>query len=198
MKEKDYSKIYKDRQQEMACRLNNLTRQEENWFWLVTTRQLKWYIWKFTQDQEDILEILSLTINKILNAKTKYDPSKALFTSYAHRIAHNEALNYMFLKTKEDKRSLRLDKEGEFFELTAEDNMNEIDIAKLHSLVLEEIDKLKPNLKEIAQRYLIGGEKQHELADELGINLNTMKTHVRAIKEKVSKTILKKHRDLVY
>jgi RNA polymerase sigma factor (sigma-70 family) len=198
MEKKDYDKLYKERQQEFALRLNDLTRQEENWFWEMTTRQLKWYIYKFTQNQEDILEILSITVDKIIKGQDKYKPEKALFTSWAHRIAHNEAINYVFLKNRDNKRSLRIDKDDEFFEISAEEPIEQGDIDALHAIVLEEIDKLKPTLKIIAQRYLIDGEKQHELAEELGINPNTLKTNVRAIKEQVSKRILKKHRDLVY
>lgn len=198
MEKKDYDKIYKERQQEFALRLNDLTRREEAWFWEMTTRQLKWYIYRFTQDQEDILEILSITINKIILNWDKYSPEKALFSSWCHRIAHNEAINYVFLKNRDNKRSLRLDKDDEFFEVTAEEPVDHNDIDALHQIVIEEIEKLKPNLRVIAQRYLIGGEKQHELAEELGINLNTMKTNVRAIKEQVSKRILKGNRDLVY
>jgi RNA polymerase sigma factor (sigma-70 family) len=182
MDDKDYNKIYKERQQEMACRLNTLTRREQAWFWEMTSGQLKWYIYKFTHNQEDILEILSLTINKIILNWDKYSPDKALFTSWAHRIAHNEAIAYLHYKHKDKKRSLYIDREDSYFEIEADDVVNQEDIDSLHQIVVDEINKLKPSLQVIAHRYLIAGEKQHELAEELGINLNTLKTQVRHIK----------------
>jgi RNA polymerase sigma factor (sigma-70 family) len=105
MEGKNYNKIYKERQQELALRIGELTRKEENFFWTMTCAQLRWYIYKFTQDQEDILEILSITVDKIIKGKDKYNPEKALFSSWAHRIAHNEALNYLYLKNKDKKRN---------------------------------------------------------------------------------------------
>lgn len=198
MEKKDYNKIYKQKQQDMAVRINELTRKEQAWFWDLTRAQLKWYIYKFTQDQEDIFEVLALSLNKIILGIDKYDPSKALFTSWCHRIAHNEALAYLHYKWKDKNRSLYLDKDDEFFELTADEVEDPERIDYLHKLILKEIETLSPDMKVVAVRYLIEGEKQHILAEELGINLNTLKTRVKILKKKISTKILKSHSDLVY
>lgn len=198
MKE-DHNKLYKKRQQEMALRINELTKEEADWFWKLTYNQLKWYSYKFSQDRENMLEITSLALDKIIKGKDTYLPEKALFTSWCHRILHNEALNFLYNKKKLEAHQTRIDDEDEHYQLsdeTQDEDPERVDI--LHSRVVEEIEKLPSKLKRSAELFFLAKEKQEVIAEELGVPLGTIKTRVRHAKAIISKAILKTHNDLVH
>lgn len=194
MKE-DHNKLYKKRQQEMALRINELTSLEETWFWEMTVRQLRWYVYRFSQDPEDMDEMVAITIDKIIKAKDKYDPSKSLFTSWAHRIAHNEALNFVYLKNKDLKRSIKIDADGEFLQLKIDDVDSEaVEFNGVVNWIIEAIPECLTEVEQkIAEELWLGRKKQPDLAEELQMNLNTLKTYNVRMKNKVRNHIFKKY-----
>jgi RNA polymerase sigma-70 factor (ECF subfamily) len=143
----------------------------------------KLYVWayKITQDRsvaEDIVQEFFITYwekREILD----FDPS---FLSYAYRSVYNSSMNYL----RDNERFIH------GYEITvdlADDDVESEDAQELMRLLLKAIDELPERCKKIFVMATLEKKKYKEVADLLGISVNTVKVQVskayRILKEKI-------------
>lgn len=135
--------------------------------------------------EADIEDIIQTTFTKAAKAILKggYRGESSL-TTWLYRIAHNAAIDVIeaqkrFKKTADDFTLSTTDRTGQ----TAED----------FAIETEEIITLQSNIKKLPPKYrtviemTIGGKKIIEIAKDLNINIDTIKSHIRRAKQLLRK-----------
>ncbi len=150
--------------------------------------------------------VLLNTFTNIWSKIDQYDPYYA-FSTWSYRIARNEALlskrygkkNYSLEGMQEMGINMTSKYSGlvstpdyEFFEPTAEEEMD-----RLYKIVLKEIGNLPEKYRAVLTEYHIKNQKEHEIAKNLGWNLNTVKTRKRKGKALLINSVSKNHPELV-
>jgi RNA polymerase sigma factor (sigma-70 family) len=203
------ARIEKSRLRELANNFRNLTRREESDLYYSLDKQLRFYIHRFTKDDNLKDDIMGRIWERWVLNQDKFDGDKGALSTYLHRIAHNVAIEHMFHYTKKIKTHLSTDPSysepdgrKQIVQLVSDDDgiitstkVDKMDF--LVGLVLEEIPNLKEKEAIIITRMYIDGVKQKDLVEELGINLNTIKTMARKAKSDLSFLLRRKHPHLV-
>lgn len=150
--------------------------------------------------------VLLKTFSNMWEKIDQYDPYYA-FSTWAYRIARNEALqskrygkkNYSLDGMQEMGINMTAKCSGlvstpdyEFFEPTPEEEMD-----RLYKIVLQEIGNLPEKYRIVLTDYHIKNQKEHEIAEKLGWNLNTVKTRKRKGKALLINSVAQKHPELV-
>ena len=158
------------------------------------------------EDYQTREAVLLNTFTNIWSKIEQYDPYYA-FSTWSYRIARNEALlskrygkkNYSLEGMQEmginmtSKYSVLVSTpDYEFFEPTPEEEMD-----KLYKIVLQEIGNLPEKYRLVLTDYHIKNQKEHEIAKNLGWNLNTVKTRKRKGKALLINSVAKSHPELV-
>lgn len=157
-----------------------------NEYYKVFNPKLLWHVQNIVQDQDDAKDIVDMAFMKALKKLDCYNPKYA-FSTWLFTIANKMAMQYL----KDKKRWSSLDQEvfGDGGGVTAGDRlMSEENIQpeddqrfKLKAeVIMEYIEDLDPRYK----RVIVMRELQHmayqDIADELDMNLSTVKNHIRS------------------
>ena len=156
--------------------------------WDMYIDQLRAYIRSMMRKQDDLYidDICSRSFEKAFRQISAFDPSKSQFITWLRVIAHNTALD---LKERED----RLYPKNQVVYLddntkssSAVDMIQVSEDTPLDSIIKEEsdtlnagyVDKLPELYRTIAHMRLIDGMQYKEIAQELDMPLNTVRTRI--------------------
>lgn len=139
------------------------------------SRRLYGFIFRYIKLESDTEEIVQDVFVKIWKSRDNIDIYSS-FESFLFTIAHNETVNLLKRRATEQKyiehvKSLQhLD---ETYELT-----DEIHYKELTHRFQDLLDELSPRQKEIFQLSREEGLSHREIAEKLGISVNTVKNHL--------------------
>ena len=164
-------------------------KQDQGAFIVLYTRYntgVKSHIAKYISQQEDIEDIALESFQKAFSQIASYNPEYR-FSTWIYRIARNTALDHIGRKDRE-KSNLPTtsisDRLTEVNDIPAALHNPEEDIIKQqeYDKWLANIDKLKDEYKTIARMNLIDNFGYKEIAEELDMPINTVKTRIRRAK----------------
>lgn len=159
--------------------------------------KLRYFIYKFFNNNDHTDEALHNTIEKIFKGMHLYD-NKWKFTTWIYNIAKNEALLYRHKL----KISQTTELESVSFLLNSVDttdyaNQKESAISNLYQITVTAIMGLPDSIeKSILIDKEINQLKGAEISDKHQMNLNTVKTKLRKARKQVKETLLKSNPDL--
>jgi RNA polymerase sigma-70 factor (ECF subfamily) len=136
-------------------------------------RRLYSYAFKLTGSREITEDIVQDIFLKLWNKRTTLS-SIVNFNAYVHRIAHNEVYQGMRKAAREALVTHVL--AGRKY--ISEDTGGELVSKEIREQIQRLVDQLTPKQREV---YLLSREeglKQQEIADRMGIHINTVKTHM--------------------
>ena len=192
----EYSTLNKElnvETQELADKMisGNITEREKNRLVNIIYPKLKYYIFKFFNDNDHTLEALHNTIEKIFKNFDQYD-NNWKFTTWIYNIAKNEALLY-----KHNLNKVRIiDVDDVSFQLNQiKDTDTPIEheerVAELYDVTVREIMKLPDSLeKSILIDSSINKLKGKDISTKHLMNLNTVKTKLRKARKTIKDSIL--------
>jgi RNA polymerase sigma-70 factor (ECF subfamily) len=181
--------------QELAEKIKNEQAQERDRNRLVEIiyPKLKYYIFKFFNDNDHTEEALHNVIEKIFKNFHQYDV-KWKFTTWIYNIAKNEALLYKH-KLKQ-KQTVQIDN---LFGLNHVDDSNvaidkEDSLSNLYEITVKAIMALPEGIeKDILIDKEINQLKGIQISEKHDMNLNTVKTKLRKARKTIRDTILSTH-----
>ena len=156
--------------------------------WDMYIDQLRVYIRSMMRKQDDLYidDICSRSFEKAFRQISAFDPSKSQFITWLRVIAHNTALD---LKEREDRfypknQVVYLDDTTK--QTSVLDTIQDSVDTPLDSIIKEEndslnagyVDKLPELYRTIARMRLIDGMQYKEIAQELDMPLNTVRTRI--------------------
>ena len=134
-------------------------------------------------------DICSRSFEKAFRQIRSFDPAKSQFSTWLRTIAHNTALDTIDAETRARSRLVSLDKEndhsGAIIDVLGDETATPLD----QIVESEDAEKLEayieglPELyRAIARMRLLDGLQYKEIAEELGMELNTVRTRIRRAK----------------
>ncbi len=137
-------------------------------------------------------DICSRSFEKAFRQIRSFDPARSQFSTWLRRIAHNTALDTIDAETRSQSRLVSLDKEsagsGQIIDTIGDESatpleqiVEEEDAEKLEGYV----EGLPDLYRTIARMRLVDGLQYKEIAEELGMELNTVRTRIRRAKAMV-------------
>ena len=186
-----------------GLKLTNLTdnelvslalQQDQGAFIVLYTRYntgVKSHIARYISQQEDIEDIALESFQKAFSQISTYNPEYK-FSTWIYRIARNTAFDHLSRKDRE-KNNLPTtsisDQLSEINDIPAVLHNPEEDIIKQqeYDKWLANIEKLKDEYRTIAKMNLIDNFGYKEIAEELDIPINTVKTRIRRAKAQLLK-----------
>lgn len=190
---------------EISEKLNTdcITSRELNELANLIYPKLKFYIFSFCKNEFDTCEATQFALKKIFKNIEKYDAAKGKFTTWAYRIAKNETLFYLFYKKKDQ----HFDIDGCSSQLNAlsQDSWSfprtGIELEASHSAIDDIYAKAKieilnledETLRKIAISKMLANKKVKDIASELEMNENTVKTKLRKIKSTLKQIMFNKY-----
>ena len=149
------------------------------------------HISRYVSQKEDIEDICLESFQKAFSQIGTYNPEYK-FSTWMYRIARNAAFDYLSKHDREKNNLPTTSIHEDFAELKdlpatmhnpEEDIINQQEYDKW----LTNIEKLKDDYKAVAKMNLIDNFGYKEIADELGLPLNTVKTKIRRAKAQLLK-----------
>ena len=149
------------------------------------------HISRYVSQKEDIEDICLESFQKAFSQIETYNPEYK-FSTWLYRIARNTAFDYLSKHDREKNNLPTTSIHEDFAELKdlpatmhnpEEDIINQQEYDKW----LTNIEKLKDDYKAVAKMNLIDNFGYKEIADELGMPLNTVKTKIRRAKAQLLK-----------
>lgn len=149
------------------------------------------HISRYVSQKEDIEDICLESFQKAFSQIGTYNPEYK-FSTWLYRIARNTAFDYLSKHDREKNNLPTTSINEDFAELKdlpatmhnpEEDIINQQEYDKW----LTNIEKLKDDYKAVAKMNLIDNFGYKEIADELGLPLNTVKTKIRRAKAQLLK-----------
>lgn len=168
--------------------------QDQGAFIVLYTRYntgVKSHIARYISQQEDIEDIALESFQKAFSQISTYNPDYK-FSTWIYRIARNTAFDHLSRKDRE-KNNLPTtsisDQLSEINDIPAVLHNPEEDIIKQqeYDKWLANIEKLKDEYRTIAKMNLIDNFGYKEIAEELDIPINTVKTRIRRAKAQLLK-----------
>ena len=134
-------------------------------------------------------DICSRSFEKAFRQIRSFDPAKSQFSTWLRTIAHNTALDTIDAETRARARLVSLDKESDHSGAII-DVLGDEAATPLEQIVKEEdaeklegyIEGLPELYRAIARMRLLDGLQYKEIAEELGMELNTVRTRIRRAK----------------
>ena len=162
--------------------------------WDTHIMSLKSYLKGIMKNLDDfyIDDICSRSFEKAFRQIGSYDPSKSQFATWLKVIAHNTALDTIEQEARVQRGYVRLDDDTKA--LNIGEIKDDID-TPLDSMIRNEdqeetqgyIDGLPELYRDIAHKRLIDGLQYKEIAEETGLELNTVRTRIRRAKAMIEK-----------
>ena len=131
--------------------------------WDTNIDSLKSYLKSLLKNMDDfyIDDICSRSFQKAFRQISSYDPSRSQFSTWLRKIAHNTAMDVVAAENRAMGEMVSIDGKGQ--EAVGEDGLPEL-------------------YREVARKRLIEGLQYKEIAEELGMELNTVRTRIRRAK----------------
>ncbi len=138
-------------------------------------------------------DICSKSFEKAFRQIRSYDPSKSQFGTWLRTIAHNTALDIVEQESRSRRKYVYLDDEPG--SLPVIDTIRDEIDTPLESIIKSEdqqqtekyIDALPELYREVARKRLVDALPYKEIAEELGLELNTVRTRIRRAKALIEK-----------
>ena len=133
-------------------------------------------------------DICSRSFEKAFRQIRSYDPSKSLFSTWLRAIARNTALDTIEAETRNQRKLVSIDESPTTG--MAIETIGDADATPLENIIKDEdaeklktsIDALPELYRDIARRRLLDGLQYKEIAEEFGMELNTVRTRIRRAK----------------
>ena len=158
--------------------------------WDTNIDSLKAYLKSLLKNMDDfyIDDICSRSFEKAFRQIRSYDPGRSQFSTWLRKIAHNTAMDVVDAENRAMGEMVSIDGKGQESAL-GESLAEQID-SPLDSIIRNEdeeqtnryIDALPQLYREVARKRLIEGLQYKEIAEELGMELNTVRTRIRRAK----------------
>ncbi len=135
-----------------------------------------------------IEDVCSKTFEKAFRQIRSYDPSLGRFEVWLKRIAHNTALDVIDQETRRQRGYVSIDDDSHTISVVDSIGDNEEDALEgiIKTETREETEQMVEGLPElyrdIAHKRLIEGMQYKEIAEETGLELNTVRTRIRRAK----------------
>lgn len=163
--------------------------------WDTHIESLRAYIKSTFKNLDDfyIEDICSHSFEKAFRRIGTFDPSLSRFSTWLKSIARNSALDMLQQESRERRKYTYLDDERE--SISVIDSVpDELD-TPLDSIIRTEdeqrlrscIEGLPDLYREIALKRMVEGMQYKEIADETGLELNTVRTRIRRAKALIDK-----------
>lgn len=163
--------------------------------WDTNIGSLKAYLKGWIKHLDDFYvdDICSKSFEKAFRQISTYDPSKSQFSTWLKTIARNTALDTLEQETRSSKKYVSLDDGVK--NISVIDQIGDDVDTPLESIIKEEdkeqtqsyIEGLPEIYREIAKKRLIDGLQYKEIAEELDMELNTVRTRIRRAKAMIDK-----------
>ena len=161
--------------------------------WDTYIAQLRLYIkgWLKNLDDLHVDDICSRSFEKAFRQIGSYDPSKSRFFTWLKSIAHNTALDLLEQEGRVHPHNQTVYLDDEVYSGSVSDTLpDEVD-SPLDSIIRTEnaeateryIDALPDLYREIARKRLVEGMQYKEIAEALGLELNTVRTRIRRARQ---------------
>ena len=158
--------------------------------WDTNIDSLKAYLAATIKQLDDfyIDDICSRSFEKAFRQIRSYDPSRSLFSTWLRVIARNTALDTLESESRNQRKLVSIDDNSTAG--AAVETIGDAEATPLESIIKDEdaeslqscIDALPELYREIARRRLVDGLQYKEIAEELGMELNTVRTRIRRAK----------------
>lgn len=163
--------------------------------WDTNISGLRSYL-KSTMKQLDdfyIDDICSRSFEKAFRQIRTYDPARSQFATWLRVIAHNTALDTIEQESRIQRGYVYLDDDER--QASAIENLGDEQATPLESIIENEdaaetqgyIDGLPELYREIARKRLVDGLQYKEIADDMELELNTVRTRIRRAKALIEK-----------
>lgn len=163
--------------------------------WDTNIDALKTYLRATMKNLDDfyIDDICSRSFEKAFRQIRSYDPSKSRFSTWLRTIAHNTAVDLIESELKANREVVSLD-EPQSSALLA-DGVQDSASTPLEEIIQEEdnakrrnyIDALPELYRDVAHKRIIEGMQYKEIAEETGLELNTVRTRIRRAKQMIDR-----------
>lgn len=150
---------------------------------------IKFYIHGKIKDEMTAEDLTADTFVKVQRFITKFDSSKANFTTWLYNIANNRVIDYWRTQTAKFGKNLNVDgytdEEGnELFQFEADNDVQDsIESKESVETIISAIESLKPKYKRIADLYFIQEKEYNEIAEICEIPLGSVKGMVFRCRE---------------
>lgn len=158
--------------------------------WDTNIDSLKAYLAGTIKQLDDfyIDDVCSRSFEKAFRQIRSYDPSKSMFSTWLRAIARNTALDTIEAETRTQRKWVSIDDNSTAG--AAVETIGDAEATPLDSIIKDEdaeslqscIEALPDLYREIARRRLVDGLQYKEIAEELGMELNTVRTRIRRAK----------------
>ena len=158
--------------------------------WDTNIDSLKAYLAGTIKQLDDfyIDDVCSRSFEKAFRQIRSYDPSKSMFSTWLRAIARNTALDTIEAETRAQRKWVSIDDNSTAG--AAVETIGDAEATPLDSIIKDEdaeslqscIEALPDLYREIARRRLVDGLQYKEIAEELGMELNTVRTRIRRAK----------------
>ena len=150
------------------------------------------YALRYTRDKSSAEEIVHETIVKLWEQRDQIVISENL-SGYLYKSVHNNALNYLkseqIRKKYSDAYSEKLQRAQEYFTITQESGLSIMLAKELESKILEAVNDLPDQCKEIFKLSRFSGLKNKEIAEKKHVTLNTVQKQISIALEKLRKSL---------
>ena len=158
--------------------------------WDTNIGSLKTYLKSILKNMDDfyIDDICSRSFEKAFRQISSYDPSRSQFSTWLRKIAHNTAMDVVDAENRAMGEMVSIDGKGQ--EAAIGESIEDQFDSPLDSIIRNEdeaqtnkyIDGLPELYREVARKRLIDGLQYKEIAEELGMEFNTVRTRIRRAK----------------
>lgn len=157
--------------------------------WDTNIQSLRLYLSSIMKNLDDfyIDDICSRSFEKAFRQIKTYDPSKSRFSTWLRAIAHNTALDIIEMESRNQRKMVSIDDNPSS---AAVIEIGDDVASALESIIIDEdeeklrayVEGLPELYREIARKRLIEGLQYKEIAEELDMELNTVRTRIRRAK----------------
>jgi len=176
-----------DRIQELAISVqsNNSNKERDfNELCVLLIPKLEYFVWRFFKDEHKIKDVVGDTFEKVIKKIDTFNP-KYRFTTWIYKIATNVALGHIDKSNRNNEVEFTSNVIGEVLPNSNLESY-ESDFDRLHKLTIQAIFELPDDInKNIIIEKHINDLKGTEIAYKFGMNENTVKTKLRAMRKKI-------------
>ena len=160
--------------------------------WDTHIGSLKTYIKGLIPNLDDFYvdDICSRSFEKAFRQISTYNPALSQFSTWLQRIARNTALDTVDQRNRDQKKYQLVYLDDDAHPAGVAEALPDQDVTPLESIIRSEdegrmqqyIDGLPDLYREVAHKRLIDSLQYKEIAEELGMELNTVRTRIRRAK----------------
>jgi len=163
--------------------------------WDLHIASLRTFIKNWLKNLDDLYvdDICSRSFEKAFRQIGSYDPSKSQFITWLRTIARNTALDLMEQEGRVHSQMVSFDDVSR--QSAVMNSLPDMVDSPLESIIRDEdqvetegyVEKLPALYREVARKRLIEGLQYKEIAQETGLELNTVRTRIRRAKAIIDK-----------